>query len=61
LLAAANKQVFQIQYTFMTNGTTNAQKAANFRSTICPQNDQYNMHSILRDQLLKSGNYWDCR
>jgi hypothetical protein len=58
---AANKPVYQVTYTFMTPGNTLQDKYNYFKANICPQTEQYNMHSMLREQELKAEPYFDCR
>lgn len=57
---AANKRVFQVSYLYNFQGSSNAQKEAQWRSQICPQGPAYNMDNILRNQELTAGNYWRC-
>jgi hypothetical protein len=58
---AANKQVYQVTYDFTLPGSTLQAKYNYFKANICPQTAQYNMHSMLREQELKSEPYFDCR
>jgi len=59
-ITAANKRVFQIQYTSAYDDPTPAGKLAGFKAEVCGQLATYNMHSILRERDLNLDPYRDC-
>jgi hypothetical protein len=61
-VCAANKRVFNVQYTYNYDAPTLAGKVEQFRAEVCQNQTQYGMHSILRDQQLtfSGAPYFDC-